>query len=68
MYFCRVVKGSPTKTCALVDFSLWLRSASDSLDVMGRHDIIGLDLDSLQVVTKLYHFDIEDGLDAIASL
>lgn len=40
----------------------------DLLDAEVRHDIVGLDLERMQVVTKQYHFDIEDGLDAITSL
>lgn len=42
--------------------------AEDLLDAEVRHDIIGLDIERMQVVTRQYHFDIEDGLDAISSL
>lgn len=38
------------------------------LDAEVRHDIIGLDIERMQVVTRQYHFDIEDSLDAISSL
>lgn len=42
--------------------------ADDLLDAEVRHDIIGLDLERMQVVTRQYHFDIDEGLEAISSL
>lgn len=38
------------------------------VDAEVRHDIIGLDLERMQVVTRQYHFDIAEGLEAISSL
>ena len=41
----------------------------DLLDAEVRHDIIGLDIERMQVVTKQYHFDVTDeAVDAITSL
>lgn len=45
---------------------LWVEGM---LDAEVRHDIIGLDIERMQVVTKQYHFDVSgEAVDVITSL
>ena len=52
------------RSCIIDQF--WV---DELLDAEVRHDIIGLDIERMQVVTKQYHFDVTDEeVDAITSL